>query len=267
MPLRFVKDIPQYIFSADFVVKSVHNGVHMKVENINNNQTFRARIVINKSGFKNIAKNITDSKQIGLSTVDGVVFDKQAYNNLGHDSADFSMTTFPSVKLSAGTLLETSALPSEIQYRKGFLGFISNSYNEIKQKFGQILKRDIKTVKIDIPQDLRIQSTNYANISGNGGAGISSISTGIASYSGSAASGTENILYHGFLPESAAESVKNIGFVKSMHEELIKLTPDASANLAASTLSSGSGLGAQVVGLGSIDKANKIIKNNRNFLS
>ena len=52
-----------------------------------------------------------------------------------------------------------------------------------------------------------------------------------------------------------------------MHEELIKLTPDASANLAASTLSSGSGLGAQVVGLGSIDKANKIIQNNRNFLS
>lgn len=239
----------------------------MKVENINSKQTFNARIVVNKSGFKNIAKNIADSKQIGLSTVDGVVFDKQAYYNLGQDSADFSMTTFPSVKLSAGTLLETSALPSEIQYRKGFLGFISNSYNEIKQKFGQILKRDIKTVKIDIPQDLRIQSTNYANISGNGGAGISSISTGIASYSGSAASGAENMLYHGFLPESAAESVKNIGFVKSMHEELIKLTPDASANLAASTLSSGSGLGAQVVGLGSIDKANKIIKNNRNFLS
>ena len=93
----------------------------MKVENINSKQTFNARIVINKSGFKNIAKNIADSKQIGLSTVDGVVFDKQAYYNLGQDSADFSMTTFPSFKLSAGTILETSALPSEIQYRKGFL--------------------------------------------------------------------------------------------------------------------------------------------------
>ena len=290
----------------------------MKI-NRTESQTFGARIVINKKGFSNLAKNIADSGHAGLDTsmsastnscassapwalknpipdkdgyvhpvneladdlekrindikarnispssLEGVTFNKAGYENLGQNSADLSMTTFPSIKLTSSTVLETSAIPSEIEYGKGFWGSILKNWHEIKNMFKQIGQRNVKTVNVDFPEELRVQSDYAARISGNTLSGAGSIATGISSYSGSVALGADNVLYHSNLPESVVGGAKDLEFIKNIHNSYAK-NNFTDKSITSSFLSSG-GLGMQVGGLEFFKGAGKLIKESRKFPS
>ena len=204
--------------------------------------------------------NNIKGRNIAMSHIEGITSNMKGYNNLGQDSADFSMTTFPSVKLSSSTILETSAIPSEIEYGKGFLGSISKNWNLIKNTFKQIGKRNINTVNIDFPEGLRLQTTEGFNISGQAGAGASSISTGVSSYASSAAIGADNLIYHTGM-DSVAGSIRNIASVENLHNTFANGFHGASADkTVASTFNSSFGFVSQTLGLKGIHEAQTLAK-------
>lgn len=129
----------------------------MEVGKVNNSPNFGARIMIQKTGFKNLGKDVVDSFVSGTNTTGTV----------------------------ASTVAETTALPSELIAGTGFSKSISNGMRRIKEAIDRILGRNIKTSAFDEDMHGLLNSTGRAT----SGSGL--VTTGVGSYGSSIASGLD----------------------------------------------------------------------------
>ena len=121
----------------------------MEINNISQSPNFGARIIIQKTGFKNLGKDIIDSLE--LSSLSG--------------GSSGSATT------------ETTIFPSDIVKGGKFANYINKYIDGMKETFAKIFNRNIKTSEIE-GIDMKEVASNSAVAS----SGAGSISTGLGSY-------------------------------------------------------------------------------------
>ena len=121
----------------------------MEINNISQSPNFGARIIIQKTGFKNLGEDIIDSLE--LSSLSG--------------GSSGSATT------------ETTIFPSDIVKGGKFANYINKCIDGMKETFAKIFNRNIKTSEIE-GVDMKEVASNSAVAS----SGAGSISTGLGSY-------------------------------------------------------------------------------------
>lgn len=122
----------------------------MEINSIKNtNPNFGARIVIKKTGFQNLGKDLADSFEIGSRTT--------------------GLTTSFST--------EATIIPSDIVEGKPFLNKMDKFMNKIGDAFKRIFGRNVKTTAIEGIDTKEVASNSAVATSGAG-----SISTGLGSY-------------------------------------------------------------------------------------
>ena len=217
----------------------------MEVGKVNNTPNFGARIVIQKTGFKNLGRDIADSFISGTNTTGTV----------------------------ASSVGEITAFPSEISAGVGFSKSITNGMRRIKNAIDRIFGRNIKTSELDADSNLLL------NNSGNASSGSGLITTGVGSYGSSAASGLDQSVNY---PFAGSEVVPHL-IAKSNNpviNEIANTMNGAAFNLMynehglgneiasiPASITSGLGASSQGVGLDIIKKAGKTIQATRKFPS
>ena len=149
----------------------------MELGKINNSTNFGARIVIQKTGFKNLGADIVDSFELGSKTTG-----------------------------SAGSVVtETTIFPSDAVKGMPFGNKISKCIDKMKETFARIFDRNIKTTALE---GVDTKAVAEKTASATTGSGI--MSTGIGSYDASLASALDqsvnypNSIYARSFPEFSA---------------------------------------------------------------
>lgn len=131
----------------------------MEINKFNNTPNFGARVIVNKTGFRNIANDIVDSFEIGSRTTGSI----------------------------SSTVGETTSFPSEISTGIGFPKSIKNHFIGIKNAFRDIFHRNIKTSILEDAGNVEHSALSSSNVAS--GSGL--ITTGSGSYGSSVASGLD----------------------------------------------------------------------------
>ena len=219
----------------------------MEVGKVNNSPNFGARIIIQKTGFKNLGKDIADSFVSGTNTTGTV----------------------------ASTVGETTVFPSEISAGTGFSKSIHNGMRRIKEALDRIFGRDIKTSAFDDDMQGLLNSTGRAS-SGSG-----MVTTGIGSYGSSLASGLDqsvNYPLSGLGSELIPQYIAKVNnpTVNEIAKNMEGVAFDVLYNehgfgnetaFIPSALSSASGVFSQGKGFDMVKNANKASATVRNFPS
>lgn len=201
----------------------------MEINSINNSPNFRARIVIQKTGFKNLGEDIIDS--IELSSLSG--------------ASSGSATT------------ETTIFPSDIVKGGKFANYINKCIDGMKETFAKIFNRNIKTSELE-GIDVKEVASNSAVAS----SGAGSISTGLGSYDYAFASALDqsanypNSSYPASVPEFLANHLPESAVnhleqrVHSVYNQLWDPRNSAGNELASTQSSVWSTFGAGSQGIG-----------------
>ncbi len=202
----------------------------MQVYSVNNTPVFEARLKIKKSGFENIVADTAESLSIS--------------ENSG--------------KILVSSLGESTVFPLEIVAGKGFANSIKNNLNKLGENFKNIFHRNIKTVELENTENLKALSKESASA----GVGSSAVSSGVASYAGSAGSALDQSVYYPvsvydrsvpeYLNANAPESVNRVlgNLTNSAYDWLYN--ERGAGNESASSFSTiFSGVGASSQGIGS----------------
>lgn len=201
----------------------------MEISNIQNSPNFRARIVIQKTGFKNLGEDIIDSFE--LSSLSG--------------ASSGSATT------------ETTIFPSDIVKGGKFANYINKCIDGMKETFAKIFNRNIKTSELEGIDVKEVAGNSTITASGAG-----SVSTGLGSYDYAMASALDQSIHYPnssypacipeFIENHFPESVVNhsANRVDSVYDRLWDPRNSAGNELASTQSSVWSTFGAGSQGIG-----------------
>lgn len=210
----------------------------MQVSMVHNAPNFEARLRIKKEGFKNIARDLGDSVSVSNNTSGAI----------------------------SSSIGESTIFPLELVAGKGFANSIKTQFRKIGNNFKNIFCRNINTVAIENPENLKA----FSKQSGSAAAGSSTVSSGIGSYAGSIGSALDQSVNYPFsvydrsipeylnahAPECVLKSLT--GLTNSAYNSLYNERGfgNESASLISSMVS-GVGVGAQGLGSANIVESTK----------